>query len=674
MGLRTRRWHYIVTFLTLIVLLVPCHIHAADLFDHKIQQLYVNKPEVIVYYRDSTDDKVKAYLDGEELKYVSDSILSEQGTGIDYYLLVDISGSISDFDNIKEAIIEFRQSLRKNDKMILVTFGDNVNVVLDGSEKQKKAKKTIQSLEAHDHTTVLAEAVRTVADLMDTADTDGERIKTLTIVSDGKPDSDHKSSISNAEKTLVSKGIQTYTIAVVNNEGDSKEEIDKYRSQFNDIAGSTGGLPYSIDNNDIESVLNALQNEQNDLMNSNVASFRSASNKTSFKTEEFILQFLSSGYTDKRDVLVNKHQADSTSPEVISLEKNGDKSIVLIYSEPVDGAAVEGNYDIKADGIPVPVLQIISNDPEYTIVLGDKLKNADYIINISGISDQSQEKNALETELSLTVDDVHPEIVSIRPNEEENGFVVEFSEPVDGANLVDNYKVKLGDDDQVIREVKSDPDNKKVEIILKRHLKNDAYDIQFNGIVDAGTGNNTLLEGSRSVKLTSITEPGRLEMATDLFKQWWPVVLSILVLLILLFILLFMRKLKKKKYTVIDGEIVKSDNVDSKFHVGMESVSSGIPITMWISNGRDNPKEVKRILNGSMCVGRSPKECDVFCDDPTMSKQHFMLSMEKDGNMYITDLESTNGTSVNGVKIKNKWRLMPGDEVFAGNLKFHFDW
>ena len=674
MEFRSGRRHFIVTFLTLALLLIPCHIQAADLFDHKIQQVNVNKPNVTVYYRDSTDDKVKAYLDGEELKYVSDSILSEQGVGIDYYLLVDISGSISDFDSIKEAIAEFRKLLRENDRMILVTFGDDVNVVLNGSEKQKKAGKTIRSLEAHDHTTVLAEAVRTVADMMDAADDTDNQIKTLTIISDGKPDTDQKTSISNAEKTLVSKGIQTYTIAVANNEGDSQAEIDKYRSQFNDIAGSTGGLPYTIDTNDTESVLNALQDEQNDLMNSNVASFKSSSNKTSFKTEEFILQFLSSGSTDKRDVLVNKHQADNTLPEVVSVEKDGDKSIVVVYSEPVNGADVSANYDIKADGAVVPVLQIISDDPEYRIVLGEKLRNADYRINISGVTDLSQEENGLETEVSLTVNDVHPEIVSIRPNDEENGFLIEFSETVNGADQPENYKILLGDDEQVIREVKTDPDHKNAEVILKRHLKNDTYVISFDGIVDAGTGNNTLLEQKKDVTLNGITEPGLIGTTVDVAKRWWPVVLTVLVLLILLFIFLFMRKLKKKKLTVIAGEIVKSDNVDSKFHVGMESGPAGIPITMWISNGHDEPKEVKRILNGSMCVGRSPKECDVFCDDRTMSKQHFMLSMEKDGNMYITDLESTNGTSVNGVRIRTKWKLMPGDEVFAGNLKFHFDW
>ena len=57
-----------------------------------------------------------------------------------------------------------------------------------------------------------------------------------------------------------------------------------------------------------------------------------------------------------------------------------------------------------------------------------------------------------------------------------------------------------------------------------------------------------------------------------------------------------------------------------------------------------------------------------------MSKQHFNLSVEADGNVYVTDLGSLNGTAVNGVRIQGSRKLEPGDEISAGNIRFVIQW
>ena len=91
-----------------------------------------------------------------------------------------------------------------------------------------------------------------------------------------------------------------------------------------------------------------------------------------------------------------------------------------------------------------------------------------------------------------------------------------------------------------------------------------------------------------------------------------------------------------------------------------------------MSNGASEPKKLDFRLDGSAIVGRL-EQCDICCDDPMMSRQHFVLEMEGN-NLYVTDLETRNGTRVNGVVIRGKYKLERYDEIVAGNIKFRIEW
>ena len=63
--------------------------------------------------------------------------------------------------------------------------------------------------------------------------------------------------------------------------------------------------------------------------------------------------------------------------------------------------------------------------------------------------------------------------------------------------------------------------------------------------------------------------------------------------------------------------------------------------------------------------------CDIQIDDSRMSKQHFVVERVKAG-LTVTDLNSTNGTYINGVRIQSPSFLRSGDRVFAGNSAIRF--
>ena len=68
---------------------------------------------------------------------------------------------------------------------------------------------------------------------------------------------------------------------------------------------------------------------------------------------------------------------------------------------------------------------------------------------------------------------------------------------------------------------------------------------------------------------------------------------------------------------------------------------------------------------GESTVGRDPTN-HVSVIDPSVSRKHCLLRREVDGRCHIKDLESRNGTLVNGQAVKDHW-LSHGDEIATGD-------
>ena len=57
--------------------------------------------------------------------------------------------------------------------------------------------------------------------------------------------------------------------------------------------------------------------------------------------------------------------------------------------------------------------------------------------------------------------------------------------------------------------------------------------------------------------------------------------------------------------------------------------------------------------------------------DASVSRKHCLLRREEDGRFQIKDLDSRNGTLVNGLAVKEQW-LRHGDEIATGDSVFLF--
>ena len=80
------------------------------------------------------------------------------------------------------------------------------------------------------------------------------------------------------------------------------------------------------------------------------------------------------------------------------------------------------------------------------------------------------------------------------------------------------------------------------------------------------------------------------------------------------------------------------------------------------------PEKTFRLLPGSIrTVGRATG-ADFIVDAPLVSRVHCRLTVAPDGILEVRDLESTNGTFVNGKRIERA-RLRSGDRLGVGRVE-----
>ncbi len=103
--------------------------------------------------------------------------------------------------------------------------------------------------------------------------------------------------------------------------------------------------------------------------------------------------------------------------------------------------------------------------------------------------------------------------------------------------------------------------------------------------------------------------------------------------------------------------------VDKTFILGEQAV-------LVVKEHRQPPRTYKLDPGQPFAIGRAAKVNAVSIADPTMSAQHFRI-VYKEGAYFIADLETTNGTLVNGERI-HVHKLHPGDQIHAGEVDFEF--
>ena len=193
-----------------------------------------------------------------------------------------------------------------------------------------------------------------------------------------------------------------------------------------------------------------------------------------------------------------------------------------------------------------------------------------------------------------------------------------------------------------------------VTLTTQDDLFTEDYILKCSGIRDFSQEENSM-EESREFSVKDGLSPRREAVRNAVKSYWW----IGLVLLVIVLGILIIQTVRKKKTEVIEVDPDNLIKADTK------------KIWLTITDRLGAIKDVEWNVEGSLFVGRS-NICNLYFDDDCLSKQHFVIEVTKMG-CYLEDLQSTNGTFVNGVKIVNRRMLLDGDTITAGRetIVFH---
>lgn len=266
-----------------------------------------------------------------------------------------------------------------------------------------------------------------------------------------------------------------------------------------------------------------------------------------------------------------------------------------------------------------------------------------------------------------TADTVAPKVEQIAFDAENNIFLISFSEEVEGAQQAASYIIKnsKGKSIEVVGVTYSETTGV-YSIKVKEQIKKDTYTFEFSGITDISQEANPV-----SDKLSVIVKKNAKVQGLSITGLAVIIVAVVFFVLVIAVIVILTSKKKPSESsgfvdykknptgTVVEKELLESANV--KHHL---KVSASFKVGLAVKTGSSAVQNISIDVLSSAIIGRSDV-CDVYIDDPKLSRQHFAIENEN-GGLYLTDLNSSNGTFLNGIRIGSRRKLKSGDKITAG--------
>lgn len=371
---------------------------------NRLEQVYMNMPEVRFYFsgdKEQTGENLTAYIGNERLEMQSLQVFEETEASINYYLLLDISASISagEFNGITEALSAFCSTVRLVDRVTCLTFGEEVKTLfrMDGQELiDGAAAELLKEVKNNDQRTLLFEAIHQMAELCESVAPTESMRRVGIVITDGADIATGKATSDEALQVLQENGIPVYGFAA-----DSANRQEK--NAFGEFSRSTGGYLTIIEQgNELE----GFEEVREEILHSYEAVFTAESNMVSHEPVNAVLQFSAEEGKQQRQVLQNRWIPDMENPEITEVVQEGSKQLRIVFSEPVSGTDSADNFRlIVEDESEIPAYASPGSDGTSVILsFPDDIKPGEYQLECINIKDCSMEKNPMESVSSIVVE------------------------------------------------------------------------------------------------------------------------------------------------------------------------------------------------------------------------------------------------------------------------------
>ena len=345
-----------------------------------------------------------------------------------------------------------------------------------------------------------------------------------------------------------------------------------------------------------------------------VVTLMTDNNIASNKTETLQLTLLSDGSTASKSVLITEHIPDETAPEIIAVRKSGDKELIVSFSEQVSGADKATAYVVTCDGITLDVMnaEYDASDCSALISFNSDLSSGEYVIEVRGIADISAEKNPVVESFNKVIKSESDEA------DTETESSTQAEDETSGQAEEDNAADSKGSSSYTVFIIVG------AAVLI---------------LIAAGVVSAVLVKKKNA-------DQERIKRQQE------------------------EERLRKSSQTSGRDERIQQPKQNKTVQLQLDAGRRIVFEILNVEAGQNSIVEAE--LNKSMIVGRADI-CDVCIKDNRISRQHFALE-EKNGLIYVRDLQTTNGTSVNGVKLSGAKQLNNNDIISAGSVKLRVRW
>lgn len=285
----------------------------------------------------------------------------------------------------------------------------------------------------------------------------------------------------------------------------------------------------------------------------------------------------------------------------------------------------------------------------------NKIDGKTHTLLIKLKTSQGEENYTREIQFSDWIpDETPPEIINFSYLSRENALKIQFSEQVTGADQVSGYVIRKGPEELVPSSV-TQLDTTTYLVRLPNDMQAGEYTVTFADILD-----NSM-------------EQNELESAPFQFKKALPLVKMVafagaIVFLTILVGAAIVWKRRKKQPQTITYEV---HHVQAESLKPIQSAGTGVSgsVTIQLISGEKAGQKLDILIDKSSIWGRSDLMCDVCFQDKRMSRQHCVFTVREDG-IWLSDLDSQNGTYLNGIRLVKAQKLSQQDQIRIGDTSF----
>lgn len=247
----------ILLTLAACVLAASFYTETAEAAKLSVEQVKLSPPDADAYIYSEKNDlsdvktsDISADLGGKALDVEAIESSGHSNGGTFYAFLLDVSGSIpqASLDAAVSSISDIADDMTDADRLAVITFGDKVNVISDGSKSASSTVRKLKGLKADDKTTAFYTAMDSLIKVTENA---GDKRTVAVVVSDGVDDTDAGMTEDELTDTLKQSGVAVYALQVGNVTASQTDHLKKFISV-------SGGEVYSFSEQNAKKTIKSL--------------------------------------------------------------------------------------------------------------------------------------------------------------------------------------------------------------------------------------------------------------------------------------------------------------------------------------------------------------------------------------------------------------------------------